>query len=156
MYNLFKELDESMNLDELQKDIKALDRDVTSKKEYKVVPFGKYEVKVNSITMGVTKSSNKPVLKIQFKILNGSYQNSVLFMDQVLEKPFQFKVANDFLVSLRSQQDIEFKGYVQYAQLFENIIVDIANNEYVLDYSEVKGFKTFKIEQVFLPDNLPF
>ena len=71
-------------------------------------------------------------------------------MNQVVLQGFQIHTVNEFLKSLQTDENVEFKGYAKYNILILNIYEKIVNNEYELDYQEnKKGYKTFKILQKF-------
>jgi hypothetical protein len=95
--------------------------------------------------------TGKPMLSIWFKILNGEYKNSLIFYNQVLSTGFGLHNANEFLRSLDSGIDIEFKNFKQYNDLILDVYEAIDGNaEYAIDYSEGKnGFSNYKITDVF-------
>lgn len=134
--------------------------------EYKQVPYGKYEVKIDKMELGETgpksKNPGAPMLKVQFRILTGEFKNSCIFMNQVITQAFQLHLAMDFLKSLDSGIDITFDSFMQFSDLILDVheaINDVL--EYALDYSETsKGYKKFEITEVFDvdtdKDDLPF
>ena len=117
---------------------------------FKEVPYGTYEVKVNKMELKESKT-NKPMLSVWFKILEGEYKNSLIFYNQVLSTGFGLHNADEFLKSLDSGINVEFVNFKQY----NNMILDIAEAidgvlEYGLEYSEGKnGFSNYKITDVF-------
>lgn len=115
------------------------------------VPAGTYEVKIEKMELAESKAGN-PMVVVWFRILEGNYKNSIIFMNQVVTKGFQFHIVNEFLKSIfGSDADIEFAGYEQYDRLLMNSMEQIDGKmEFVLEYGENnKGFKTFKITEVF-------
>ena len=134
-------------------DTKGLAEDVKSasenKQEFKEVPHGTYEVKVDKMEIKATQKGD-PMASIWFKIVDGEYKNQRLFMNQVITQGFQIHIVNEFLRSLESNLDIEFVDYNQYNNLLLDILEDIDGKlEYALEYSENKGYNTFKIKEVF-------
>ena len=117
---------------------------------FKEVPYGTYEVKVNKMELKESKT-NKPMLSIWFKILDGEYKDSIIFYNQVLSTGFGLHSADNFLRSLDSGVTVEFVNFKQY----NNMILDIVEAidgvlEYGLEYSEGKnGFSNYKITDVF-------
>jgi hypothetical protein len=117
---------------------------------FKEVPYGTYEVKVNKMELKESKT-NKPMLSVWFKILEGEYKNSLIFYNQVLSTGFGLHNADEFLKSLDSGINVEFVNFKQY----NNMILDIVEAidgvlEYGLEYSEGKnGFSNYKITDVF-------
>lgn len=139
-------------------DIEGLKHDIETAKEkggeYAEVPLGTYEVKIDKMELGETGENSKnpgsPMVKVQFRILNGEFENSCLFMNQVITQGFQIHVMNEFLRSLESGLEIGFETYSQYNDLLMDVMEKIdGSKEYAIEYGEKKGFKTFKIVEVF-------
>lgn len=146
--NTWEKFDKMIDTNGLQKDIQEASENGGG--NYKEVPLGKYEVKVDKLELSESKKGD-PMVKVWFKILSGEYKNSLIFMNQVITKGFQIHIMNEFLKSLGVEREIEFKSYVQYGQLLMDILEDIDSDklEYSLIYGENKGFNTFEIEEVF-------
>lgn len=119
--------------------------------EYKEVPTGDYEVRIDKMELKESKKGN-PMFSCWFKILNGEYENSLIFMNQVITQGFQIHQVNEFLRSLESGVEIKFDGNYEH---YNNMILDVAEAidetyEYGLEYGEnKKGYPTFKIVDVF-------
>lgn len=117
--------------------------------EYEEVPLGDYEVKVDNMELKISKNGN-PMLSIWFRIVAGDYNNNLLFMNQVINQPFQIGLANKILRALDPNKEVEFESYTQYANLILDIFEDIDGKfEYALKYGEKKGFSTFEVLDVF-------
>lgn len=138
-------------------DVDGLNKDLQDNKEnfgeFKDVPLGEYEVKVNKMKLKTSKKGD-PMLMVQFKILEGEYKNSSVFYNQVLNQGFQIHIANEMLRSFDTGIDVpsEFKGYAFYNNLIMDVLEEIDSQqlEYALEYGENdKGFNTFKIVEVF-------
>ena len=134
-------------------DVKGLAEDVNSAsqntQEFKEVPHGIYEVKVDKMEIKETKKGD-PMVSIWFKIVDGEYKNQRLFMNQVITQGFQIHIVNEFLRSLESGLDIEFVSYTQYNDLLLDVLETIDDKlEYAVEYAENKGYDTFKIKEVF-------
>lgn len=134
-------------------DTKGLAEEVKSasenKQEFKEVPHGIYEVKVDKMEIKASQKGD-PMLSVWFKIVDGEYKNQRLFMNQVIRLGFQIHIANEFLRSLDSGLDIEFIEYNQYNNLILDVLEKIDGKlEYALEYGENKGYDTFKIKEVF-------
>ena len=132
-------------------DVKTLEQN-DGKREYEDVPFGKYEVSVKKLELGSSKKGD-PMLIVQFKILDGKFKNSIIFMNQLVTTDIQIHMADEFLRSLDSGIDVEWLGsYGKYADLIDSIFDAISEDklEYALDYSSTdKGFSKFEITDVF-------
>lgn len=141
----FSEFDKKINLDELKKGLK----EASENDEYKEVPHGEYEVSIEKLELTQSKKGD-PMISAWFKILEGEYKNSRLFMNQVITQPFQIKIVNRFLESLESGVEIDFETYSQYGQMIMDVAEAIDKKlEYSIEYGEKKGFSTFKITEVF-------
>lgn len=131
-------------------EVKELDQN-NGKKEYVEVPFGQYEVKVTKMELGCSKAGD-PMLRVQFKVLEGRYKDNFIFMNQLVNQSFLIHKANDFLRSLDSRENIEWTGrYSDYADLIDKVFNAIDKKlEYVLDYhSDSKGYNVFEVKEVF-------
>lgn len=135
-------------------DVEALAKEVAETKEnggsFREVPHNRYEVKVEKLELSLSKAGD-PMVKVWFKVLTGEYKGSLIFMNQVVNQPFQIHIVNELLRSMDSGIEIEFKSYRQYAQLLLDVHEAIYGKlEYVLDYGEgKKGFSTYEILEVF-------
>lgn len=147
----FSKYNNMFNVDELKAQMKEIEEN-GGNGEYPEVPHGKYSVKIEKLELTETKKEPKrPMLSVWFKILEGDFKEQRIFMNQVCEKPFQLTVVKNFLKSLDSSLNVEFDGFVKFANLIMDIAEDIEAQKlvYDLEYSEKKGFNTFKIVDVF-------
>lgn len=146
--------------DKWNKDIdgEALKKDVEEAKEnggtYEEVPYGTYEVKVDAITLkecGSEKHKGEPMVSIWFKIIAGKYENSRIFMNQLVTQGFQIHIVNELLRSLDTDVNVEFDGnFEHYNDMLLDVLEQSDSLEYVLEYGESKkGYPTFKIAEVF-------
>ena len=148
----------AVNFDKFDKsvDLEGLKNDVSEAQEnnggnFKEVPHDKYEVEINKLELTLSKKGD-PMLSCWMKIVEGEYEGSMIFMNQVVTKGFQIHIANTFLRSLVDGLDInvEFVSYKQYAELILDISEAIdGKREYLVNYGEKKGFNTFDIEEVY-------
>ena len=131
-------------------DVKAIEKN--GGKDYPEVPFGQYEVSIKKLELGSSKKGD-PMLICQFKILDGKFKNSLIFMNQLVTTDFQIHIADEFLRSLDSGVEVEWLGsYGKYADLIDNIFDAVTEDklEYALDYSSTdKGYSKFEITEVF-------
>ena len=118
--------------------------------DFKEVPTGNYEVKIEKLELKESKT-NKPMVSIWFKILDGEYKNSLIFMNQLVDEGFKINIMNEFLKSLESDMEIYFDSFKQYNDLLLDIHECIDGKlEYLLEYGEnKKGYKTYKIKEIF-------
>ena len=147
MNNIWEEFDNALDIEGMQKEIKdAQENNI----EYKEVPVGQYEVEVNKLELKKSKAGD-PMFSCWLKILTGDYKGQLLFMNQVVKEGFQIHICNEFLRTLDTGIEIEFIKYSQYAELLNKVkeSIDKQKLEYGIEYGEKKGFKTFKITDVF-------
>ena len=143
MSNIWEKFDKEIDKD-IQKQIEEAENS-----EYAEVPLGDYEVKVDNMELKISKSGN-PMVSIWFKIVAGEFKNNLLFMNQVINMPFQIGIANKILRALAPNVEVEFQTYTQYANLIMDIFEEIDGKfEYAIKYGEKKGFSTFEILDIF-------
>lgn len=144
----FSKFDKQVDLDGLKNDVKEAEENGGTG-NFKEVPLGTYEVAITKLELGESKKHD-PMVKVWFKILEGEYKNSLLFMNQVITQGFQIHIVDEFLRSLETDVEIGFESYSQYAQLLMDVYEAVNGNfEYGLKYGENKGFNTFEITEVF-------
>ncbi|MBQ6263062.1 MAG: DUF669 domain-containing protein [Clostridia bacterium] len=145
--NIWDEFDNAIDTKGLAADVKeAAENGAT----YKEVPHGDYEVAIDKLELVKSKAGD-PMVSVWFKVLNGEFKGSRIFMNQVIKEGFQVHIVNEFLRSLDTDIDIEFVTYKQYGNLLMDVMEAIEGNlEYALSYKEgKKGFSTYEITEVF-------
>ena len=147
MANIFEKWNKSIDLQGLKNDIESASQNTGN---YVEIPVGNYEVKITKAEVKATKNGD-PMATIWFKILEGDYKDKLIFMNQVINQGFQIHIVNDFLKSLETGLDIDFIDYEQYNDLLMDVCEAIEEQklEYLLEYGENKGYKTFKISEIF-------
>lgn len=145
--NVMAKFDKQFDVKGLKEDLKNVS---ANQAQYKDVPLGDYEVKVEKLELVEAKSGN-PMVSCWMRILDGGFKNSIIFMNQVVHTSFGLHIANDFLRSLDSGVDVDFESFTQYHEMLMNLHEAIDGKfEYAVEYGETKkGFKTFKIKEVF-------
>lgn len=150
----FSAFDKQVDLEQLKADAAEAEQN-GGFGEFPEVPKGKYIGKIEKMEVGATKD-NRPMLKVQFRITEGEYEKSCLFMNRVL-----YGTKNDagmigsavgFLKSLEPSEEvgpIEFQSYSQFADLVLDVMEDIDGYlEYEIEYDE-KAFNNISIKDVF-------
>lgn len=146
MNSIFDKFDNDTNLSSLQTEIAEAEANI---REFKEVPHGNYEVKVQQMELKESKNG-KPMVSIWFKIVSGEFKNSIIFMNQVVTSGFQIHIVNQMIKDLTDGQVVpKFTTYKEYADVIWDAYEMSANYEYELEYGERKGFNTFKIKDVF-------
>lgn len=118
--------------------------------DFREIPVGTYECKIDKMEL---KESSKgdPMFFCQFRILQGEFNNSCMFMNQVITKGFQIGQVNKFLRSLDASEEVEFKTYGQYNDLIMDIMEAIDGNlEYLVEFKKSKkDFPIYTIKEVY-------
>ena len=145
--DIFEKWNSNIDLAGLQQDIKDAQ---DNNKEFEAVPHGEYEVKLDKLELKATKKGD-PMVSAWFTILNGKYKNSKLFMNQVVTQGFQIHIVNEFLRSMKTDIDVDFEDYKQYADLLLDVaeFCDANNLEFAIKYEDNKGYDKFTITEVF-------
>ena len=144
--DMFEKWNSNVDLAGLQQDIK----DAQDNKEFEAVPHGEYEVKLDKLELKATKKGD-PMVSAWFTILEGKYKKSKLFMNQVVTQGFQIHIVNEFLRSMKTDIDVDFVDYKQYADLLLDVaeFCDANNLEFAIKYEDNKGYDKFTITEVF-------
>ena len=145
--DMFEKWNSNIDLAGLQQDIKDAQ---DNNKEFEAVPHGEYEVKLDKLELKATKKGD-PMVSAWFTILEGKYKNSKLFMNQVVTQGFQIHIVNEFLRSMKTDIDVDFEDYKQYADLLLDVaeFCDENNLEFAIKYEDNKGYDKFTITEVF-------
>ena len=147
--SIFDKWNEQIDGAKMAKDVKEVEQNGGG--EYKEVPVGEYEVKIEKMELKEAKSG-APMVAIQFRILEGEFKKSCLFMNQVVTQPFQISIVNSFLRSLDTDVEIDFDGnYAHYNDTILDVFeaTDKDKLEFLLSYTESKGYPRYKIKEVY-------
>lgn len=145
--SIFAKFNQEMDKDLIQQEINE-----ASANSFEDVPVGKYEVAVTRLEVKPTKNGDKVMITCTFKILDGQYKGRLIFFNQVIMTGFQIHMANQFLRSLDTGEEIEFKDYDQYSDMVKVIdkVIQVSELEYGLEYSKSdKGYDQYKITYVY-------
>ena len=147
----FSKFNKAINKDEFKKELEDIKKNGGG--EYAEIPHGNYNVKIEKMEMRETKAEPiRPMFSVQFRILDGEFKNSCIFMNQVITEPFQIHIVNQFMESLDTDvSDISFDGdYEHYNDLIMDVFENCDRLEFDLNYGENrKGYNTFRIDDVF-------
>ena len=155
MANMFDKWDKAFDTEGLAKDVQEASNN--SSGSYEEVPHGDYEVAIEKMELKASKKGD-PMVSIWFKIVDGSYKGSMIFMNQPITQGFQIHIVNELLRMIVSEMEdapvIEFRTYNQYAELIMDILEEINGTfEYNLSYKKgKKDFSTYEIKEVFILD----
>lgn len=107
--------------------------------QYREVPAGQYTVGIDKMEIRPTKDG-RPMLSVQFRILDGDFKRSCIFYNRVLygtkNDGLMIHTANEFLRSFGfAHDDVTFTNYSQYEDLVGELFEDIRDDEFDIDYS---------------------
>lgn len=150
--SIFDKWNKEVDVEGLKKDIAEAEANGGSG-DFREVPVGSYEVKIDKMELKESSKGN-PMFFCQFRILQGEFSNSCLFMNQVITQGFQIGQVNAFLRSLQvfDDSEIEFKDYSQYNDLILDVMEEIesAGTEYLVEYKKSKNdFPIYTIKNVY-------
>lgn len=155
--NIFDKYAKKINAEELAKSQEEINKNSNSG-DYKGVPVGKYEVKVDKMECKLTKETKKPMVSIWFKVLAGDYKNSLIFYNGIFNEDFMrhrvVKLLSALLDDTTHEAEINLilkSGNVAEINDFCLDIHEAINGkfEYLLDYGIRKEFNTYAIEEVY-------
>lgn len=159
----FSKFEKKLDLDELQDDInEAIENGGTG--DFPEVEKGEYTVTLENLEVGECSDKAKipgaPLLKADFKIKEGEFKNSHLFVNKALytdrndDKWNMAKLMANVLGWLESLEpseevgDIVFESYDQLEELILDIGEDVSELEYLVKY-DPDGFNAVSIEEVY-------
>lgn len=148
--SVFDKWNKAIDVEGLAKDTKEVEANGGTG-DYAEVPVGTYEVKIEKMEL---KESSKgdPMFSAWFRIIQGQYENQLLFMNAVITQGFQIGNVNRFLRSLDAVEEVEFRDYAQYNDLIMDIMeaIDEAGLEYLLEYKKnKKDFPIYTVKEVY-------
>lgn len=155
---IFEKYADKINADELKASQEEISKNATGGGDYPEVPVGKYEVEVEKLECKLTKETKRPMVSIWFKILNGKFEDSMIFYNGVFHEDWMRHRVVKMLSALMDDSTHEAEinlilksGDVDY---INNFVMDIHEEidgkfEYLLNYGEKKGFNTYDIEEVY-------
>lgn len=159
----FSKFDELVNYDELQEGIKEA-RENGGTGDYPEVEKGEYIVTLEKLEVGEcgpnAKIPGAPLLKADFKITEGDFKNSHLFVNKALytdrndEKWNMAKLMANVLGWLENLEpseevgDIVFESYEQLNDLILDIGEDVSELEYKVKYDK-DAFNAVSVVEVY-------
>lgn len=147
MSDIFAKWDKEINTEALKKEVEEIGN---GGKDFEQAEHGEYEVKIGAMQVKATKKGD-PMLSVWFKVVEDGRTHLSFNMNQVLLHKYSIKNAIDFLRSLKSDQEVNFESYSQFAELVADVFDDInGKKEYLVNYDQNdKGFDTFEVTDVF-------
>ncbi len=154
--SIFDKYASKINAEELAASQKEISQNASGG-DYKEVPVGTYEVKIDKMEAKMSKGGN-PMVSIWFKILKGEYKDSLIFYNGVFHEDWMRHRVVDMLSAILD--DDTHKAEINLILKDSNLegvndfVMDIheavdGRFEYLLDYGQSKGYSTYKIEEVY-------
>lgn len=153
--NMSNFADFNIDFETYKADIAEIKQQEKPKKEYKDPTDGTYTCDIVSLELGTNKAGDKLMLKGSFKITDGEFMNSRLWLNKTLSgtrnDSFAIKTALDFLNSLGAEQTAEYIGdFDDLATQIGIIYADIKNCTFIVKkQTNDKGFSNLYIEDVY-------
>ena len=125
--------------------------------DYPEVPLGTYEVAVNKLECKVSSKGN-PMVSIWFKILEGEFENSMIFYNGVFYEDWMrhrvVKMLSALLDDPSHEAEINLILKSGDVSTINDFCMDLheaidGKFEYLLDYDLKKGYNTYNIKEVF-------
>ena len=154
--SIFEKYSNHINADELKASQKEIQDNANG--DYPEIPVGKYEVKVDKMECKKAKTSGNLMVSVWFKILKGTYANSIIFYNGVFHKDYPRHNTAKFLSDLLDDGDrtaeinliLKSNNMATINDFCMDIHEDIDGRlEYLLDYGKKGEFNTYTIEEVF-------
>lgn len=126
--------------------------------DYPEVPLGTYEVKVDKLECKLSKEKKNPMVSIWFKILEGDYEDSMIFYNGVFYEDWMRHRVVKMLSSLLDDNSHEAEINLILKSGDVNTINDFCMDvhetidkkfEYLLEYGQKKGYNTYNIKEVY-------
>ncbi len=145
----------NMDFEQYKSDIAEIQQQEKPKKEYKDPTDGTYTCDIVSLELGTNKAGDKLMLKGSFKITDGEFMNSRLWVNKCIRgtknDAFSLKMALEFLNSLGAEQVAEYVGdFDDLQKQIEIIYADVRNCTFIVKkHTNENGFSNLYIEDVY-------
>lgn len=155
--SIFEKYASKINAEELAKSQQEINEGANGG-NYKEVPVGTYEVKIEKMEAKLSKEKKNPMVSIWFKILTGEYKDSMIFYNAVFHEDWMRHRVVEFLSAILDDKthQAEINLILKDSNINEvnDFVMDIHEQidgklEYLLDYGLSKGYSTYSIEEVF-------
>ena len=140
-------------------DTAALQKDLNDAKvnEFEDVPDGKYIVSIEKMEIKLTKTGDKLMFAVQFKIKEGEYANRMIFFNRVISGNTSPKWTNaqaiksviTWLSELETEVEPEFINYEDFADCVLDIFQEVQNTVELEVQYKGDAFNPVTINEVF-------
>lgn len=157
--SMFDKFDKEVNMNEINKQIKD-----AAENSYEEVPAGKYIAKIEKMELGVTKTDNRPMFKVQMRLIDSDHEKEAAFLAKYKNKKpcvFMNRVCygtkNDGLMiagivtwlnKIGFAVPVEFRGYADFEQVIMDCMEECGDLEFAIHY-DPNAFNAITIEDVY-------
>ena len=158
--SVFDKFDKEVDLAEIEKQKK----EAAERGDFEEVPAGKYIARIENMELGLTKKDNRPMFKVQMRLIEGCGETEEEFLGKYKKKKpcvFMNKVIfgtkNDgamisgvetWLNKLGLSKIIVFAGYSDFADEILDAAEECENLEFEIEYDDNK-FNSISVTDVF-------
>lgn len=144
----YTKFDEMINGAELAKEVKELDANGGRGDAAPEIPDDTYEATLKRLEL-VENKKGLPMVKVAFAILKGKYKGLWTWNNYNVSFPQAMHNLHELLRSMQTDTDIEYHGnFADYADMLADVLEEVGGKVgfALVQGSDSKGFKTFKIE----------
>lgn len=157
--SIFDKFDNQVNLAEIEKQKAA-----AAENNYEEVPAGEYIAKIEKMELGTTKTGDRPMFKVQMRLVEGEGPKEEEFLAKYpKKKPCVFMnrviygTKNDGLMiagvetwlnKIGFEEPVAFRGYADFEQVIMDCAEACAGLEFKISY-DPNAFNAITIEEVF-------
>lgn len=155
--SIFEKFASKISAEELAASQKEITENAKGGGNYKEVPVGKYEVKVEKMEAKMSKGNN-PMVSIWFRILKGEFKDSMIFYNGTFHEDWMRHRVVEFLSAILDDDTHNAEINLILKDCDINVVNDFVMDiheqidgtfEYLLDYGIHKGYNTYIIEEVY-------
>lgn len=144
MSNIFDKFDKQVNTEELSKQVK----EAAQNSNYESAPAGKYEAKIESMELGMTKDQ-RPMFKVQMRLKKGLGEAEAAYIAKYKKAPCVFMNRVIFGTKNDANMIASLMGWLNSTNIYAETLVFTSYGELadlVLDMAEDAQKLTFEIE----------
>lgn len=152
--SMFSKFNKGVNFSEVNKEVDELEK---SNGNFEEVPEGRYEMRIDSAELTVSKSKGLPQVVFQFTILEGEYKKRKLwayFGVYGEHIAVQLSVLRRFIKDLDCGVTLgSFNDYDELAELIADVEKACDGEEYLIEKGSKNGFTTWKVVEHYAGDD---
>ena len=157
--SIFDKFDKEVNMAEIEKQKAA-----AAENNYEEVPAGDYIAKIEKMELGTTKVGDRPMFKVQMRLVEGQgpkeeeflakYPNKkpCVFMNRVIygtkNDGLMIAGVETWLNKIEFDTPVVFRGYADFAQVIMDCAEDCEGLEFLITY-DPNAFNSITIEEVY-------